>query len=358
MKVPEALHPLFEYGIISEVIRPLMSGKEASVFLVRTKDGVKVAKVYKEAKNRSFRQRADYTEGRTVRNSRQRRAMSKGSRYGKALLEEAWQNAEVDALHRLHSAGVRVPTPYHYSDDVLVMELIVDGHGDPAPRLWDIRLDHPEACALHGRLIREVVKMLCAGMVHGDLSEYNILMTPNGPVIIDFPQATDAAHNRNSERLLKRDVRNLSQYFGRFAPQIKRTRYGHEIWDLYEKGALHPESPLTGKFSRKTQKADTAAVLEEIRAVALEEADRPKSAYAAKKEKRAEQQRLERERLLEQEERQKKKREERRAKAAAQSQANGNQKGADGEGDRPPRSRRRRRRRRGNRNRSGPRKNT
>jgi len=297
MKVPDALLPLFAYGIIQEVIRPLMSGKEASVFLVQTVEGVKVAKVYKEANNRSFRQRADYTEGRTVRSSRQRRAMAKGSRYGKSLLEEAWQNAEVEALHRLHRAGVRVPVPFHSSEDVLVMELIADAEGNPAPRLWDVCLVQDEAIALHKRLVREVVRMLCAGMVHGDLSEYNILLTAEEPVIIDFPQATDAAHNRNSERLLKRDVKNLANYFGRFAPRVLRTRYDLEIWDLYERGVLHPDTPLTGKFFKKDKEADVNAVLAEIQAVAMEEADRPMSAYAEKKARKAEQRRLEAERM-------------------------------------------------------------
>ena len=202
MLIPKPLLPLFDDGIIDNVIRPLMSGKEAAVYLVHGQEGICVAKVYKEAKNRSFRQRSAYSEGRTVRNTRKQRAMNKGSRYGKSLLEAEWQHAEVSALRRLHQAGVRVPIPYHYGDNVLLMELITDQEGKPAPRLWDMKLTEQQAIDLHKHLIREVVRILCAGMVHGDLSEYNILMGANGPVIIDLPQTTDAAQNQNSERFV------------------------------------------------------------------------------------------------------------------------------------------------------------
>jgi len=232
MKIPEPLLPLFEAGVITDVVRPLMAGKEASVYLVRAQDELRCAKVYKSATERSFRQRSQYSEGRTVRNSRQRRAMAKGSKYGKQLLEAAWQNAEVEWLFRLHNAGVRVPVPHHFSDDVLVMELVTDAQGEPAPRLYDIRPSRDEALALHETLIRQVVLMLCEGMVHGDLSEYNILMSGTGPVVIDLPQACDAAQNRNAARLLKRDLKNLAMYLGRFAPRLRRTRFGPEMWAL------------------------------------------------------------------------------------------------------------------------------
>ncbi len=263
-----------------------MAGKEASVYVVQSEGEQRVAKVYKSAQERSFRQRSQYSEGRTVRNSRQRRAMAKGSRYGKSLLEAAWQNAEVDALFRLHGAGVRVPVPYHFSDDVLVMELVTNAKGEPAPRLFDIRPNPEEARSLHKFLIRQVVLMLCEGMVHGDLSEYNILMSGDGPVIIDLPQACDAAHNRNAARLLKRDVKNLARYLGRFAPSLRRTRYGPEMWNLYERGKLFPDTELTGQFKGRTGPTDTAAVLEEIAAAAAESSDKPMSAYRAKKEKK------------------------------------------------------------------------
>lgn len=279
--------PLFETGVITEVIRPLMAGKEASVYVVVSDDELRVAKVYKSANERSFRQRAQYSEGRTVRNSRQRRAMAKGSKYGKSLLEAAWQNAEVEWLFRLHAAGVRVPVPYHFSDDVLIMEMVADANGEPAPRIYDIRPTEQEALALHAFVIQQVVMMLCEGMVHGDLSEYNILMSGDGPVIIDLPQACDAAQNRNAAKLLKRDLKNLALYLGRFAPALKETRFGDEMWALFEKGKLFPDTELTGKFARSTAASDTNAVLDEIAAAAAEAHNaKPMSAYAAKKEKR------------------------------------------------------------------------
>ena len=240
MNIPEPLWPLYDDGFILSVTRPLMSGKEASVFLVETRDGACVAKVYKDAKNRSFRTAGRLHGGPHGPEHRQARAMAKGSKYGKALLEAEWQQAEVSALYRLHAAGVRVPSPYHYSDNVLLMELITDSEGHPAPRLWDVRLRPDEARTLHTHLVRQCVYMLCAGMVHGDLSEYNILMSGEGPVIIDLPQATDAAHNRNSERLFLRDLKNLKHYLGRFAPSLKKSQYGQEIWALYESGQLSP----------------------------------------------------------------------------------------------------------------------
>lgn len=286
MQVPEPLVPLFDDGVILSVVRPLMSGKEASVFIVETREGRCVAKVYKEANNRSFRQRSAYAEGRTVRNSRQARAMAKGSKYGKSLLEAEWQNAEVSALYRLHDAGVRVPAPYHFSDGVLLMEMICGDDGNPAPRLWDVRFTAEEALDLHKYLVRQAVRMLCAGMVHGDLSEYNILLAPDGAVIIDLPQATDAAHNRNSERLFLRDVKNLKQFLGRFAPSLLKSQFGKEIWALYKDGQLKPDSPLTGRAKKKSRQADTRSVIEEIQAAAREASERPMSAYQEKKQRK------------------------------------------------------------------------
>jgi RIO kinase 1 len=339
MNIPSSLLPLFDDGFIVSVTRPLMSGKEASVFLVETREGLCVAKVYKDAQNRSFRQRADYTEGRTVRNTRQQRAMAKGSKYGKSLLEAEWQQAEVSALYRLHAAKVRVPTPFHYSDNVLLMELITDADQRPAPRLWDVTLSPDEARRLHQHLVRECVRMLCAGMVHGDLSEYNILMSKDGPVIIDLPQATDAAHNRNSERLFLRDVKNLKNYLGRFAPDLKKTQYGREIWDLYESGELHPDSRLTGRARRRNRQADTESVIAEIQAAAAEASEKPLSAYQLKKKKQAEAARQENERA--------EKQALARARArAAQQSAPKNQSESNAEGGGQKRRRRRRRRRR------------
>ncbi|MDP6932553.1 MAG: RIO1 family regulatory kinase/ATPase, partial [Myxococcota bacterium] len=264
-------------------------------------------------------------------------------------LEAEWQNAEVGALYRLHEAGVRVPIPMHFGDNVLVMELITDGEGNPAPRLWDVRLARDEAIELHRHLVRQVVLMLCAGLVHGDLSEYNILLSGEGPVIIDLPQTTDAAHNRNSERIFLRDVRNLRNYFGRFAPQLRKTRYGPEIWDLYNQGKLHPESPLTGKFKRSSQRADTAGIIAEIQASAVEAGERPMSAYQLKRQKKIEASLAEAERSAAEAEK-------RALQRAARQQDGPDRKGdrpPRGKGERPPRGkddrprRRRRRRRRG-----------
>ena len=274
MKTPKRIEPLIEDGLVTEVLRQLMSGKEATVYVVRCGDEIRCAKVYKDAKQRSFRQSASYQDGRRVKNSRQARAMEKGTRYGKQMQEEAWQNAEVDALYRLAAAGVRVPTPYICSEGVLLMELVVDAEGNAAPRLNDVELDEPLALAYHAILIRQVVRMLCAGIIHGDLSEFNILVDADGPVIIDLPQAVDAAGNNSAFAMLDRDVRNLAEYFGAFAPQLRGTQYAKEMWALYEKGLLLPDTELTGQVKAPTQPANIRAVLEVIEDVRREEAAR------------------------------------------------------------------------------------
>ena len=248
MKAPQRLRSLLEEGLIDTVVRQLMSGKEATVYVVRCGDETRCAKVYKEATQRSFRQAVDYTENRKVKNSRQARAMAKGTRFGRQAQEAAWQSAEVDALYRLAAAGVRVPKPYNFHDGVLLMELVVDADGDAAPRLNDVDFTAEEARAHHATLIGEVVRMLCAGVIHGDLSEFNILLAADGPVIIDLPQAVDAAGNNHAQRMLLRDVDNLRDFFGRFAPELLATQYGAEIWALYERGVLQPDTPLTGRF--------------------------------------------------------------------------------------------------------------
>lgn len=274
MKTPKRLEPLIEDGLVNDVIRQLMSGKEATVFVVRCGDDVRCAKVYKEANMRSFRQSTDYTEGRKVKNSRQARAMGKGSRYGRKVQEEAWQSAEVDALYRLAAAGVRVPKPYNFHEGVLLMELVIDAHGNAAPRLNDVEFTAAEARAHHHTLLREVVRMLCAGIVHGDLSEFNILLGSEGPVIIDLPQAVDAAGNNHASGMLERDVDNLTAYFGRFAPELLTTQYGKEIWSLYAHGDLHPEVELTGHFKQNTKPVDLKSVIRVIDDVRAEEAAR------------------------------------------------------------------------------------
>lgn len=264
MKTPQRLEPLLEDGLIDDVVRQLMSGKEATVYVVRCGDEVRCAKVYKEANKRSFRQSVDYTEGRKVKNSRQSRAMAKGSKFGRESQEAAWQSAEVDALYRLANAGVRVPEPYNFYEGVLLMELVTDANGNAAPRLNDVTFSAEEARIHHRTLIKEVVRMLCAGIVHGDLSEFNILMSADGPVIIDLPQAVDAASNNNASEMLARDVKNLSDYFGRFAPELLTTQYGKEIWALYAHGDLTLETELTGRFRESSKAVDLKSVMREI----------------------------------------------------------------------------------------------
>lgn len=271
MKIPQRLQPLLEDGLIDEVNRQLMSGKEAMVFVVRCGDEVRCAKVYKEANKRSFRQSVDYTENRKVKNSRQARAMAKGTRYGREAQEEAWQSAEVDALYRLARAGVRVPTPYNFHAGVLLMELVTDADGNAAPRLNDVEFTPEQAREHFQFLIKQVVLMLCAGVIHGDLSEFNILISHDGPVIIDLPQAVDAAGNNHAKSMLERDVANLADYFGRYAPELLKTQYGKEIWSLYEHGELAPDTPLSGHFRQSTKPVDVNSVMREIEDVRLEE---------------------------------------------------------------------------------------
>ncbi len=261
LKAPARLRPLLEEGLIDSVVRQLMSGKEAEVFVVRRGAETLCAKVYKEATQRSFRQAVDYTENRKVKNSRQARAMAKGTRFGREAQEAAWQSAEVDALHRLAAAGVRVPRPINFHEGVLLMELVADAAGAAAPRLNDCDFTAEEARAHHATLLAEVVRMLCAGVVHGDLSEFNILLAADGPVIIDLPQAVDAAGNNHAQRMLLRDVGNLRSFFGRYAPELEATQFGAEIWALYTRGVLQPGVPLTGRNDGEQAPVDVASVL-------------------------------------------------------------------------------------------------
>lgn len=276
MKIPYRLQPLLEDGLIDDVIRQLMSGKEAMVFVVRCGDEVRCAKVYKEANKRSFRQSVDYTEGRKVKNSRQARAMQKGSKYGRESQEAAWQSAEVNALYRLANAGVRVPTPYNFYEGVLLMELVTGDDGNAAPRLNDVQLSAETAREYHAFLIEQVVRMLCAGIVHGDLSEFNILVGSDGPIIIDLPQAVDAAGNNHAKDILARDVNNLANYFGQFAPELLTTQYAKEIWALYERGDLTIESKLTGHFAETKKAVDMQSVMREIKNAEFQESARLK----------------------------------------------------------------------------------
>ncbi len=271
MKVPPRLQSLVEEGLIDTVVRQLMSGKEAMVYVVRCGDDTHCAKIYKEANNRSFRQAVDYTENRKVKNSRQARAMAKGTKFGRESQEAAWQSAEVDALYRLAAAGVRVPQPFNFADGVLLMELVTDADGDAAPRLNDVAFTPEQARQHHATLVGEVVRMLCAGVVHGDLSEFNILLAHSGedgtedfPVIIDLPQAVDAAGNNHAQRMLLRDVANLRDFFGQFAPELLKTQFGPEIWSLYQSGLLSNDTPLTGRYQRAPGTVDLGSVMREI----------------------------------------------------------------------------------------------
>ena len=274
MKTPPRLQNLLAEGLIDSVVRQLKSGKEADVYVVRHGDETYAAKIYKEANKRSFRQAVDYTENRKVRNSRQARAMSNRSTYGRQQQEAAWQSAEVDALYRLAAAGVRAPRPINFHDGVLLMELVADAQGDAAPRLNDLNFSDEDARRHHATLIGEVVRMLCAGVIHGDLSEFNILLAGDGPVIIDLPQAVDAAGNNHAPRMLLRDVNNLRTFFGRYAPALLATQYGPEMWSLYAAGLLDPDTPLTGHYTPAPGAVDLSALLREIEDARLEESAR------------------------------------------------------------------------------------
>jgi RIO kinase 1 len=271
MKTPKRIEPLVQDGLVDEVIRQLMSGKEASVYVVRCGEEIRCAKVYKEAIKRSFRQSTDYTEGRKVKNSRRARAMKKGTRYGRKAQEESWQNTEVDALYRLAAAGVRVPKPYNFHEGVLLMDLVTDSNDNAAPRLSDLVLNADLSREYHRILVTQVVRMLCAGIIHGDLSEFNVLVDGTGPVIIDLPQAIDAAANNQACKMLLRDVENLAIYFGQFAPELLTTSYGMEIWSLYQSGQLHPKSILTGCFEFVEKSVNINSILREINDTLKEE---------------------------------------------------------------------------------------
>ncbi|MDP1519909.1 PA4780 family RIO1-like protein kinase [Porticoccus litoralis] len=274
MKVPKRIQPLVDIGLVDEVICQLMSGKEATVYIVRCGDETRCAKVYKDSAQRSFKKAVQYQEGRKDRNSRRARAMGKGTRFGRQQQEERWQSAEVNALYKVADAGVRVPTAYGCIDGVLLMELVTDDTGDAAPRLNDVTMSPEQALEDHATMMNYVVRMLCAGLVHGDLSEFNVLVDAYGPVIIDMPQAVDAAANNNAQAMFTRDVDNMTTYYGQYAPELLSTRYAQEIWALFEQGELDPEVTLTGHFDDPDDAADVGSVLLEIKAALQEEEDR------------------------------------------------------------------------------------
>ena len=274
MKTPSSLLPLIEDGIVDEVISQLMSGKEATVYTVRCGNEIRCVKVYKDSAKRSFKKAAQYREGRSVRNSRRGRAMEKGSNFGRKQQEEIWQNAEVDALYRLVAAGVRVPQPYGCFNGVLIMDLVADEDGNVAPRLNDVSMSEEQALEDHAEIMDAIKLMLIEGIVHGDLSEFNVLVDDYGPVIIDLPQAVDAAGNNNAFAMLERDVRNMTQYYGQFAPDLLTTRYAKEMWALYEDGALLADTELTGVFEEDAESADVDSVILSIKAALEEEEER------------------------------------------------------------------------------------
>lgn len=281
MKIPKRLKPLYDDGLLDEVVRQLMSGKEATVYIVRCGEEIRCAKVYKEAAKRSFKKATQYREGRKVKNSRRARAIEKGSKFGRDQQEDSWQSAEVDALYRLASVDVRVPQPYGCFDGVLLMELITDHEGHVAPRLSDVALTEEQALEDCAMMLRYIIRMLCAGIIHGDLSEFNVLVDEYGPVIIDLPQAVDASANNNAEWMLERDVNKITSYYAQYAPQLLDRPFAKEMWALYEDGKLHPETELTGIFEESTEEADVDAVMLEIKAVMAEEQARQERAREA-----------------------------------------------------------------------------
>jgi len=264
MKIPHGLQPLIEDGVIDDVLRPLKSGKEASVYVVRCGEAIRCAKVYKDMGQRSFQQRVQYQEGRKVRGSREARAMGKSTKFGRREAEAAWKNAEVDALYLLHDAGLRVPRPHGYFSGVLLMEMVADEDGHPAPRLGEVELAPDTARAWHRALMQQVARMLGLGLIHGDLSEYNVLVGADGPVIIDLPQAVSAAGNNNARFMLRRDVGNLTISLARFAPELLDTHYAEEMWALFEQGGLQADTPLTGEFAFDEREADVDSVMQSI----------------------------------------------------------------------------------------------
>ncbi|WDS36678.1 PA4780 family RIO1-like protein kinase [Pseudoxanthomonas sp.] len=284
MKTPNGLQALIDDGVIDEVLRPLKSGKEAAVYVVRSGDEVRCAKVYKDMAQRSFQQRVQYQEGRKVRGSREARAMGKATKYGRKQAEVAWKNTEVDALYQLRDAGVRVPEPFGYYHGVLVMELVTDAEGFSAPRLGEVELEAGQAREFHAVLVRQVVRMLCCGLIHGDLSEYNVLVGPDGPVVIDFPQVVSAGGNNSARRMLLRDVNNLTASLGRWAPELLDTWYGEEMWALFEAGDLLPDSPLTGQFTPDESSADLDSVRDAINEARFEALIRQQGREAAAEE--------------------------------------------------------------------------
>jgi RIO kinase 1 len=271
MRLPAGLQELLDEAIIDDVVRQLKSGKEASVYSVRCGNEIRCAKVYKDMAQRSFKQRAQYQEGRKTRGSRDARAMSKSTRYGRKEMENAWKNAEVDALYQLAAAGVRVPRPYGFFNGVLIMEMVIGADGDCAPRLGEVELSADVARDYHRFLIGQITRMLVSGLIHGDLSQFNVLVDEQGPVIIDLPQAVNAAGNNNAFAMLERDVQNITDTLSRFAPELQQTNFAAEMWELFEQGELKADSVLTGVYRKAEGPVDVEEVVLAINDAAREE---------------------------------------------------------------------------------------
>ncbi|MBS1121486.1 MAG: hypothetical protein H6Q90_3714 [Deltaproteobacteria bacterium] len=238
----EELDLLVADGVIDEVLGRLKSGKEANISLVRRGDQTFAAKVYKDRATRSFKNNTEYKEGRKVRNTRTQRAMDSGGQFGRDAAEQEWKSAEADALFKLHGTGVRVPTPIMFYEGVLLMELVRDAEGRPAPRLIDVAIPPEEACAVFADLVAQMISMLCCDVIHGDLSPYNILAAAEGPTIIDFPQVISAVHSSRAEFFFLRDFDNVGRFLAGFDRSLAIHRAdGRAIWRAYVSRELTPQ---------------------------------------------------------------------------------------------------------------------
>ncbi|MBZ0234860.1 MAG: hypothetical protein K8M05_21210 [Deltaproteobacteria bacterium] len=238
----DQLDVLIADGVIDEVLGRLKSGKEADISLVRRGTDVIAAKVYKDRATRSFKNNSDYREGRKVRNSRTQRAIDRGGRFGRDAAEQAWKSAEADALYKLVGSGVRVPEPVMFYEGVLLMDLVRDAEGRPAPRLIDVAIQREAAMGVYADLVAQMIAMLCHDLIHGDLSPYNILASAHGPTIIDFPQVVSAAHSSRAEYFFLRDFDNVVRFLAGFDPSLAvHAADGRAIWRAYVSRELTPQ---------------------------------------------------------------------------------------------------------------------
>jgi len=238
----DKLDVLIADGVIDEVLGRLKSGKEANISLVRRGEAVIAAKVYKDRSTRSFKNNSDYKEGRKVRNTRTQRAIDRGGQFGRDAAEQAWKSAEADALYKLAGTGVRVPEPVMFYEGVLLMDLVCDAEGRPAPRLIDVAIERDAAIGIFADLVAQMISMLCCDLIHGDLSPYNILAAAEGPTIIDFPQVISAVHSSRAEYFFLRDFDNIVRFLAGFDPSLAvHTADGRAIWRAYVSRELTPQ---------------------------------------------------------------------------------------------------------------------